>query len=187
MKCLHGEPAATSTMENGTFWFCGQNPSCNFFCPKDVGHLFEKASDAWRATNQPHPECKEHCQLATMCVVKDIMKESYGRPYFVCSDKKNPCSFWVWGDVKALDPPMCRHGYPCVTRKVKKEGVNNGRRFFCCANEGEDSCRYFEWVLEEKRSISPKFIVFTRPSQRAEESYFKNCTGEFMHDLQNIK
>ena len=149
MKCLHGEPAATSTTENGTFWFCGQNPSCNFFCPKDVGHLFEKAIDAWRATKQPHPECKEHHQLATMCVVKDMMKESYGRPYFVCSDKKSPCSFWVCGDVKALDPPMCRHDYPCVIRKVKKEGVNKGRRFFCCANEKEDSCRFFEWISDE--------------------------------------
>ena len=67
-----------------------------------------------------------------------------GRPYFVCSNKKDPCSFWIWGDVEPLDPPMCSHGYPCVTRKVKKEGANKGRSFFCCANEREDQCRFFE-------------------------------------------
>ena len=113
MKCLHGEPAASSTTENGSFWFCGQNPSCNFFCPEDAGYLFEIAIHAWRATKQPHPICNGHHELATMRVVKDVMKESYGRPYFVCSDKKNPCS--LWGDVQPPILPMCRHGYPCVT------------------------------------------------------------------------
>ena len=33
-----------------------------------------------------------------------------------------------------------------VTRKVKKEGLNKDRLFFCCPNDKETSCRYFEWV-----------------------------------------
>ena len=78
MKCLHGEPAALSTTQNGSFWFCGQNPSCNFFCCE--GYLYEKAITAWRATKQPHPQCVGHNKLAKMWVVRDLMKASYGRP-----------------------------------------------------------------------------------------------------------
>ena len=32
MKCLHVEPCAHTTTENGSFWFCNQTLSCNFFC-----------------------------------------------------------------------------------------------------------------------------------------------------------
>jgi hypothetical protein len=100
MNCLHGQPAATSTTQNGSFWFCNQNPSCNFFCSEDEGYLFEKAIDAWKSTKQTHPKCTKHQKLAKMRVVKDLMKPNYGRPFFVCSDKAKPCSFWVWGDVE---------------------------------------------------------------------------------------
>ena len=46
---------------------------------------------------------------------------SLGRPFFVCSDQSNPCSFWVWGDVQHVTKPKCHHGFPCVIRKVKKK------------------------------------------------------------------
>ena len=74
MNCLHGQPAATSTTQNGSFWFCNQNPSCNFFCSEDEGYLFEKAIDAWKSTKQTHPKCTKHQKLAKMRVVKDLMK-----------------------------------------------------------------------------------------------------------------
>ena len=53
-----------------------------------------------------------------MRVVKDIFKPSFGRPFFVCSEKENPCSFWQWGDVIR---PQCYHGVQCSTSKVKKK------------------------------------------------------------------
>ena len=121
MKCLHSKPAAHSTTQNGSFWFCHQNPSCNLFCCKDEGYLYEKAITAWRAMKQPHPRCGGHNKLAKMRVVRDLMKASYGRPFFVCSDKLKPCSFWVWGDVRPLVKPEYRHGLPCMIRKVKKK------------------------------------------------------------------
>ena len=34
-------------------------------------------------------------------------------------------------------------------KKVKKPGLNTGRKFFCCPNDKESSCKYFEWVPEE--------------------------------------
>ena len=79
-----------------------------------------------------HPKCTEHRKLAKMRVVKNLMKPSYERSFFVCSDKAKPCSFWVWGDVEISSRPVCRHGLLCIIRKVKKEGLNKDRKFFCC-------------------------------------------------------
>ena len=63
-----------------------------------------------------------------MRVVKNLLKPTYGRPFFVCSDKTNPCSFWVWDDVRPITKPECRHGSPCVIRKVKKEGLKRAKK-----------------------------------------------------------
>ncbi len=136
MKCLHRKPAAHPTTQNGSFWFCGQNPSCHFFCSEDEGYLFEKAISHWRFVKQPQPNCDGHQKPAKMRIVKNLTKASYGRPFFVCSDKLSPGSFWVWGDVQAIAKSECRHGYPCTIRKVKKEeGLNKDRKFFCCPND----------------------------------------------------
>ena len=51
-------------------------------------------------------------KLAKMRVVKNLLKSNYGRPFFVCSDQSNPCSFWVWGDVQHVAKPKCRRGFP---------------------------------------------------------------------------
>ncbi|KAK3006640.1 hypothetical protein RJ639_016418 [Escallonia herrerae] len=55
--------------------------------------------------------------------------------------------------------PLCKgHGESCVSRIVKKEGPNSGRRFYVCARaEGpasnpEANCGYFKWAdLRSKR------------------------------------
>ena len=149
MKCLHGKPASCSTTQNGSFWFCGQKQSCNFFCPEDQGYLFEKAIDSWRSLGTQQPHCDGHHKLAKMRVVKDVMKASYGRSFFVCSERSNPCKFWMWGDTNTVKKPNCRHGFPACIRIVKKEGVNKDREFFCCSKGKEDSCGFFEWVPSE--------------------------------------
>jgi ssDNA-binding Zn-finger/Zn-ribbon topoisomerase 1 len=118
MNCLHGKPAVYSTTTNGTFWFCGENPSCNFICAENECYMYEKAIMAWRCTEQPHPRCREHNKLTKMFVVKDLMKESYGRLFFVCGEKGKQCSFWMWGDVYPIAKPECNHGLLCVIRKV---------------------------------------------------------------------
>jgi hypothetical protein len=91
-----------------------------------------------------------------MLVVKDTMKPSYGRPFFVCANKSNPCSFWQWGDVVR---PICYHGLQCSTRKVKREGENHGRLFYTCSVVGkENSCGYFEWrdTKEDDKPLEPR-------------------------------
>ena len=154
MKCLHREPCAQSTTEKGSFWFCNQNPSCNLICSKDEGYLYEKATAAWKSTKTISSSLrKKHGKLAKMRVVKNLLKSNYGRPFFVCSDRANPCSFCrVWGDVQAVAKPKCRHGFPSVIRKVKKETVNKDRLFFCCAQE--DSYNYFEWVPRRRNQTT---------------------------------
>ena len=128
MECLHGEAASSSKTTNCIFFYCGQQPSCNFFCQQVDCSYFHNAIVLWRNSNILHPKCHEHKKLTKMRVVKDIFKPSFGRPFFVCSDKENPCSFWQWGDVIR---PHCYHGIQCSTRKVKKESANHGRLFYC--------------------------------------------------------
>jgi hypothetical protein len=137
--------------------------------------LYEKAIFAWRVTEQLHPRCAEHNRLAGMHVVKDLMKANYGRPFFMCSDKKKPCSFWMWGDVHPIARPECRHGLSCAIRKVKKEGLNKDREFFCCPNDKESSCKYFDWVPEEPyEDISFAESPPGKSAEKHEEHYMTN-------------
>ena len=164
------------------FWFCNQNPSCNFFCSKDESYLYEKAAAAWKSTKQPHPRCEKHGKLVKMRVVKNLLKSSYGRPFFVCSDQSNPCSFWVLGDVRLLAKPKCCHGFPCAIRKVKKETINKDRLFSCCAQE--DSCNYFEWVPEEPYCSAGLPQPRIKQDDKRKEQY---PTEDFINDLANLK
>ena len=43
MECLRGEPASSSKTTNGVFFYCGQKPSCNFFCPQNDCSYFHNA------------------------------------------------------------------------------------------------------------------------------------------------
>ncbi len=180
MKCLHGVPAAQSVTQNGSFWFCNQNPSCHFVCSADECDLFERAISAWRMTNQPHPRCMGHNKIAKMWVVKDLMKVNYGRPFFTCSEKTKHCSFWIWGDMRPQVRPNCSHEVPCAIRKVKKEGMNKDRKFLCCSKNRESSCGYFEWVPEEPDQDIP-YPVSNKPNKEPRVELAK----EFMNDFVN--
>ena len=54
--------------------------------------------------NQPHPHCEKG-------VFQDLMKPNYDRPFLVCSDQSNPCSFCIWDDVQPAAKPQCCHGH----------------------------------------------------------------------------
>ena len=122
------------------------------------------------------------------------MKVNYGRPFFVCGEKAKPCSFWMWGDVQPLAKPECRQGLPCAVRKVKKEGLNKDRLFFCCANDKESTCRFFEWAPDEQLGFFQSVNVspFSNGPSRSEvplegQSCNKNnyLATKFMHDFAN--
>ena len=148
MECLHGKPASSLITKNGSFWFYGQKPSCGFICMEEEGYAVQKALAAWRTTNLKQPICESHRKPVKFRVVKDLMKESYGRPYFTCADRENPCSLWMWADENQIEKPNCYHGHQTVMKRVKRDRPNKGRLFFCCANE--KSCQYFQWAPEEE-------------------------------------
>ena len=156
MQCLHGKEAASSTTENGNFWFCAQYPKCQFICTEEDGYLYDKAIQAFLTANQVLPKCcvfedpddindPQECNFAKIYVVKDPMKESYGRPFFTCSKKDNRCEYFEWGDETIIQKPLCKHGKRCRVWKVKKEGPNQGRSFAKCPQR-EERCNFFEWL-----------------------------------------
>ena len=69
--------------------------AATLFAQRTKATYTKKATAAWKSTKQPHPRCKKHGKLAKIRVVKNLLKSKYGRPFFVCSDQANPCSFWV--------------------------------------------------------------------------------------------
>ncbi|CAB4006046.1 endonuclease 8-like 3 isoform X2 [Paramuricea clavata] len=131
----------------GSFWFCGKKPSCGFLCKEEDGYLFQIALTTWRAMGLTQPICESHRKPAKFRVVKDMLKKSYGRPYFTCASRENPCSLWMWAEEKEAEKPNCYHNKPCAVKRVKKQGPNTGKKFFCCCNKNR--CDYFEWGPEE--------------------------------------
>ena len=137
------KPVAVHTTKKGNFLACSQKPSCHFFCSKKESFLYERAVASWESTAPVDlPKCPTHLMNAKMIVVKDLTKETYGRPYFVFANKSMPCAFWMWGDVQP-NPP-CHHGYPSKQRKVHKEGSNKGHSFLNCPISPQ--CQYFKWM-----------------------------------------
>ena len=60
MECLHGLPVSSTVTQKGTFWFCVENPSCEFFCPDQDCYMFGKAVTAYRQSGFVHPRCYGH-------------------------------------------------------------------------------------------------------------------------------
>ena len=99
MECLHGLPASSTEIQKGTFWFCGQKPNCEFFCLDQDCYMLGRAVTAYRESDSVHPRCYGHRRLAKIRMGKDKSSQNYGRPYIVCSERENLCSFWQWGDI----------------------------------------------------------------------------------------
>jgi hypothetical protein len=70
-----------------------------------------------------------------------------------------------------------------MIRKVKKEGLNKDRKFFCCPNDKESSCKYFDWVPEEPhQDVSFVEPLSSKPTEKHEEHYLAN---KFINDFAN--
>ena len=127
MLCLHGKEAVATT-ENGDFWICAQNPKCTLICTEEDGLLYDKAIQTFLSVNQVLPKCciledpddPQECNFAKIYVVKDPLKENYGRPFFKCSKKNDRCDYFEWGDEPIIEKPLCKHGKRCKLWKVKK-------------------------------------------------------------------
>ena len=165
MQCLHKLPAGTSETGNGIFWFCNQNPTCHFICSEDEGYLFENAINAYHKTGQPQPKCCAD-NLAKLYVVKDMLKQNYGRPFFKCSKDADRCRYFEWADEIILPKPNCYHNEVCKSWTVTKEGPNKGKVFFCCSRRRDDKnqCNFFKWAINEEEGDANK--ENTPPTQK---------------------
>ena len=110
--CLCRKPVAGIFTKNGLCSFCS---FCHFFCTKEDEFICDQAVKKFLATKQPQPLCcmdvvRRH---AKMKVVTDVEKESFGRPFFVCSKENDPCNYFAWGDQAIIPRPLCEHGEPC--------------------------------------------------------------------------
>ena len=189
MLCLHGTPAASSTTENGSFWFCGEYPKCHFICPEEEGYLYDKAIRAFLATNQERPKCcavdYEERNFAKMFVVKDPQSKNYGRPFFKCPKKNERCEYFEWGDEIIIPKPLCKHGKPSKLRKVKKQGPNQGRTFLCCPEPLWESCKFFRWLDVTK---TPNSDVMEENTETPEYSVDRNIyIPEYFTDFSNTE
>ena len=122
--------------------------------------------------------------IPSVCtMVKDKMKQSYGRPFFVCAERENQCKFWQWGDVYRCPRPLYQHGMVSCERKVKKDGPSQNRLFYCCPIQ--DACGFFEWKQQGTRAIKTGFALFSNPLQYrykidSTKSNTKDAYQEFM-------
>jgi hypothetical protein len=136
IECLHGKVAASTTTKNGTFSFCGENPSRDFFCSEEDCYMYTRAVAAFRGSGSIHLVCLTHQKFARLCVVKDTMKDNYGRPFFMCSERKNTCRFWQRGDVFEGPRPLCQHGMMCCERKKSQERWSESKQSVLLLSEG---------------------------------------------------
>ena len=183
MLCLHGVPAASSTTEKGTSWFCAEPSRCHFTCSEKDVSLYDKAVKMFLATKQDlskccgvTPEASAERNYAKFRVVKDPMKANFGRPFFVCSNDE--CDYFEWGDERIVEKPLCKHGKTCRLLKVKKEGSNQGRSFLCCPERGEKKCKFFKWFNNsfDEDPLQPGCIcLFSNPPSY---KYVVKKTGE---------
>ena len=126
--------------------------------------LYAKGVKEFLATKQDRPKCcaitstlvtnegnveMPHLgrRYAKMKVVTDKEKESFGRPFFVCPSELDPCNFFAWGDQKIPETPLCKHQWASRMFTVKK-GPNKDRKFFCCAEQKGNRCKFFQWFEE---------------------------------------
>ena len=146
------------------FGFVERNRAANSFAQtKIVTCIRNHAVAAFHESGCLHPVCPTHQRYAKLCVVKDKMKQSYGRPFFVCSERENPCEFWKWGDIFESPRPLCFHGLVCCERKVKKDGPNQNRLFYCCPKV--DACNFFAWKQQQPRVVNTGIVLFSNPPQ----------------------
>ena len=186
IKCLHGEPAAYSTTQNGSFWFCNQSPSNHFFCSKNEEYLTEKAIESWKSTKQSSMWWSS--KAGEIACDKKLI-ETYLWPTLLPVFRSIESLFLLGLGRCATYRKTRRSSWtPCVIRKVKKEGLNKDRLFFCCPNDKENSFRFFEWAPDEATYAHYRSVNFFKPqlekpsSEKPTEHYL---TIEFINDFAN--
>ncbi|ELR21299.1 uracilDNA glycosylase [Acanthamoeba castellanii str. Neff] len=84
-------------------------------------------------------KCNETGHWASQCPNKKARTEPAG------GDQSN---------FPPADGPVCSHNEPSKVCTVRKEGPNQGRQFYACAQSRESQCKFFQWLDEPPRASS---------------------------------
>ena len=157
--CLCRKRACGLFTENGLCTVCDW---CHFFCTEEDQFIYDQAVKKFLATKQPQPFCCMTGDLVRtrtqLRVNTDPESPYFGRPFFVCSKKIDPCRYFAWGDKAIVPSPLCEHGKPCRKEREWRDGPNKGRYFFSCAEPAsypdQGRCKFFKWMeAEDEREI----------------------------------
>ena len=178
--CLCRKRACGTFTEKGLCTTCSY---CHFFCTEEDEFIYDQAVKRFLATKQPQPLC---CMdvirtKAKMKTITDPKDTDFGRPYFVCSKKANPCMYFEWGDEAIVPRPLCEHGKPCRKKKEWKKESNKVRYTFSCGEpssyiSGRGRCNFFMRMdVEDEIDDKDTSTEFLRLNDE-----FPHYTDEFM-------
>ena len=141
MEYLHGKPALATTT-NGLFWYCGNKPSCQFFCSQKDRDIFARAIVSFQASGCPQPVCPTHQRLPKMRVVKamvgdplfartEIIPARFGNGQMslkVLNQNVNKVSFHVYVKSRKMGPIEIACFTAALTIKRTYAVCSNGKR-----------------------------------------------------------
>ena len=172
--CLCGKRACGTFTEKGLCTVCSW---CHFFCTEEDEFIYDQAVKRFLATKQPQPLC---CMGVTrtkakMKTITDPKDNDFGRPYFVCSKKTDPCMYFEWGDKAIVRRPLCEHGKPCRKKKEWKKESNKVRYTFSCGEPSWRRCNFFMRMDGEDEIDKDTSAEFLRLNDE-----FPHYTDKFM-------
>ena len=100
------------------------------------------------------------CSHNEPAVVREVKKvgKNIGRPFYSCrrppghfKDPEARCQFFKWADEEIKC--KCFHDKLACMKKVKSEGKNFGKWYFCCRKITEDKCDYFKWADDLNQAL----------------------------------
>lgn len=63
--------------------------------------------------------------------------------------------------------PQCKHGIPCIKKKVTKPGINKGKLYWSCSKSDQQKCNTFVWIEEtdtkSKTNHNLKSFIIRQP------------------------
>lgn len=119
MECVHGRLLLPQQLVS-YFGTVDRIPGVVSFALKKIV-TFSKKPSPRKENGYPHPMCHTRHRLAKMRMVKDKMKLSFGRQFFVCSERESPYLFWQWTGITESLKPICQRSLTCRVREVRKD------------------------------------------------------------------
>ena len=127
---------------------------------------------AFQPSMQPPQETKQ-CTCGQTAALLTVKKEgpNMGRNFWKCAS----CGAFDWADEpprsgqpnqlppQVADGPPCFCGQPSLGLTVRKDGPNQGRPFYGCAQRG---CQFFQWGDEQPPPPGPPCLCGVASAQR---------------------